>query len=215
MSLLVNEIFYSLQGESTYSGRPCVFIRLTGCNLRCSYCDTRYAYDEGIKLRLTEIHDRIKQYRCSLVEVTGGEPLAQIKTPDLVDHLINNGYEVLMETNGSLDINLVSRQCIRIMDIKCPSSGESHHFFMENLAKLENSDQVKFVIENREDYEYAREIVGHMKSRSLTISSVNFSPVFGQLEPENLAEWILADHLACRLHLQIHKYIWGPDVRGV
>ncbi len=214
MSLLVNEIFYSLQGESTYSGRPCIFIRLTGCNLRCSYCDTRYAYDEGIKLRLPEILDRMNQYRCSLVEVTGGEPLIQKKTPDLVDHLIKKGYDVLMETNGSMDINLVSNQCIRIMDIKCPSSDESDHFCLENLEKLKNSDQVKFVIKNREDYEYAI----HMKNRirkDFPPGHILFSPVSDTLTLSKLAQWIISDNMNVRYNLQLHKTIWPNKDRGV
>ncbi len=215
MTLRVNEIFYSIQGESSYAGLPCVFVRLTGCNLRCSYCDTRYAYEEGGIMEINHIFDQISPMQCRLVEITGGEPLIQEKTPILVEGLLEDGYEVLIETNGTHDISRVDDRCVKIVDFKCPSSGMSDRTDMENLDRLSPRDEIKFVMGTREDYEYAREIVGHMKSRSLTISSVNFSPVFGQLEPETLAEWILADHLACRLHLQIHKYIWGPDARGV
>jgi 7-carboxy-7-deazaguanine synthase len=153
----VNEIFYSIQGESIYSGRPCIFVRLTGCNLRCSYCDTRYAYEEGVSMELTEIINRIAAHRCRLVEITGGEPLLQSQTPILIYKLLENGYEVMLETNGSLDISRVDRRCIKIVDIKCPTSGESDKNDMENLKRLGSKDQVKFVIENRMDYEYAKE----------------------------------------------------------
>ncbi len=215
MTLRVNEIFYSIQGESTYAGRPCVFVRLTGCNLRCSYCDTQYAYDEGGILEINHIFEQIAPIGCRLVEITGGEPLIQEKTPVLIQSLLEDGYEVLLETNGSLDISRVDDRCVKIVDIKCPSSGMSEQMDMENLNRLSTNDEIKFVMGTREDYEYAREIIRHMKSHFLKINAVNFSPVFGQLAPETLAEWILADHLPCRLHLQIQKYIWGPDARGV
>jgi 7-carboxy-7-deazaguanine synthase len=215
VTLRINEIFYSIQGESSYAGRPCVFVRLTGCNLRCSYCDTQYAYEEGGAMEVNHIFEQISPMQCRLVEITGGEPLIQEKTPILVEGLLEDGYEVLLETNGTQDISRVDDRCVKVVDLKCPSSGMSDHTDMENLNRLSVRDEIKFVLGTREDYEYAREIVGFMKSRSLLISSINFSPVFGQLEPEILAEWILADHLACRLHLQLHKYIWGPDARGV
>ncbi len=215
MTLRVNEIFYSIQGESTYAGRPCVFIRLTGCNLRCSFCDTQYAYEEGGLLEINHIFEQIAPMECRLVEITGGEPLMQEKTPVLIESLLEDGYEVLLETNGSFDISRVDDRCVKIVDIKCPSSGMKERMDMENLNRLSGRDEIKFVLGTREDYEYAREIVSHMKSRFLKINSINFSPVFGQLSPEVLAEWMLSDHLPCRLHLQIHKYIWGPDARGV
>jgi len=215
VTLRVNEIFYSIQGESSYAGRPCVFVRLTGCNLRCSYCDTRYAYEEGGMLEINHIFEQIAPMQCRLVEITGGEPLMQEEAPVLIESLLEDGYEVLLETNGSLDIARVDDRCVKIVDIKCPSSGMSDHMDMENLNRLSLHDEIKFVLGTREDYEYARKILNHLNSRSLKINSVNFSPVFGQLQPETLAEWILADHLACRLHLQLHKYIWGPEARGV
>ncbi len=215
MTLRVNEIFYSIQGESTYAGRPCVFVRLTGCNLRCSYCDTPYAWEEGAVMEVNHVFEQIAPMQCRLVEITGGEPLIQEKTPILIESLLEDGYEVLLETNGSRDIGRVDHRCVKILDIKCPSSGMSDHMDMENLNRLSLHDEIKFVLGTREDYEYAREIVKHMEARSNNVSSINFSPVFGELAPETLAEWILADHLACRLHLQLHKYIWGPDARGV
>ncbi len=214
MTLLVNEIFYSIQGESLYSGRPCIFIRLTGCNLRCIYCDTAYAYEDGVKMDITEIMDKITAYNCSLVEVTGGEPLLQNKTPLLIYRLLEKGYEVMMETNGSLDIAVVDERCIKIVDIKCPASGESDKNDLENLKKLNNNDQIKFVIGNDEDYEYAKEIIDS-KCPGFPKSQILFSPVAGEMEPDQLAEWILKDNLNVRLHLQLHKIIWPDKLRGV
>ncbi len=215
MALKVNEIFYSIQGESSFAGRPCVFVRLTGCNLRCSYCDTRYAYDEGEELEIEDIVNRVASYQCPLVEVTGGEPLIQEETPVLVHRLLQEGYQVLMETNGSQDIRRVDDSCVKIIDIKCPSSGQHRHNDLRNLDWLTNHDEVKFVISHREDYEYARKILDLMDTKLLRKNRVHFSPVFGGLEPNTLAEWLLEDHLDVRLHLQLHKFIWTPDRRGV
>lgn len=214
MTLLVNEIFYSIQGESTYSGRPCIFVRLAGCNLRCSYCDTRYAYEQGVKMELTEIVSRIADYKCPLVEITGGEPLLQSDTPTLIYRLLENGYEVLMETNGSLDIRGVDGRCIKIVDIKCPTSGESDKNDMENLKRLGPKDQVKFVIENRMDYEYAKETIDS-NCPDFPEEQILFSPVSEGIAPAQLAKWILEDNLNVRLHLQIHKIIWPDRKRGV
>ena len=215
MTLHVNEIFYSIQGESSFAGRPCVFVRLTGCNLRCTYCDTTYAYEEGAVMEINHIFQQIAPLQCRLVEVTGGEPLLQKKTPFLVEGLLEDGYEVLLETNGSLDISRVDARCVKIVDFKCPSSGMSDQSDLDNLNRLSDRDEIKFVLETREDYEYARELMNYVISRSINVNTVNFSPVFGRLKPEILAEWILNDHLDCRLHLQLHKYIWGPEARGV
>ncbi len=214
MSLLVNEIFYSIQGESIYSGRPCIFVRLTGCNLRCSYCDTRYAYEQGVKMELTEIVSRIANYKCPLVEITGGEPLLQSDTPTLIYRLLENGYEVLMETNGSLDISGVDGRCIKIVDIKCPTSGESDKNDMENLKRLGPKDQVKFVIENRMDYEYAKETIDS-NCPDFPEDQILFSPMSEGIAPAQLAKWILEDNLNVRLHLQLHKIIWPDRKRGV
>lgn len=214
MSLLVNEIFYSIQGESIYSGRPCIFVRLTGCNLRCSYCDTRYAYEQGVNMELTEIMNRIAAYKCQLVEITGGEPLIQSETPVLIYRLLENGYEVMLETNGSLDISRVDGRCIKIVDIKCPTSGESNENDMENLKRLGSKDQVKFVIGNRSDYEYAKQTIDS-NCPDFPEEQILFSPVSGGMSPNRLAEWILKDNLNVRLHLQLHKIIWPDRERGV
>lgn len=215
MTLKVNEIFHSIQGESTFAGHRCIFVRLTGCNLRCSYCDTQYAYDEGEELEIDDILDRIASYQCSLVEITGGEPLIQQETPNLVNRLLAGGYSVLMETNGSQDISQVDARCVKIVDIKCPSSGESEQNDLENLNRLTDHDEVKFVIADREDYKFAKEILESRSSGFCRKCPVHFSPVFGQIEPKTLADWILEDSLNVRLQLQLHKVIWPSDQRGV
>ncbi|MEA2038486.1 MAG: radical SAM protein [Thermodesulfobacteriota bacterium] len=216
MSVLrVNEIFYSIQGESSYAGRACVFVRLTGCNLRCSYCDTTYAYDEGDDLEIDEIIDRVGSYKCRLVEVTGGEPLIQAETPSLIHDLVKQGYKVLLETNGSQDISKVHEDCVRILDIKCPSSGEEQSNDLENLSRLSDHDEIKFVIGDRGDYDYAVTILHRAKHKALRINRVFFSPVFGKMTPRTLAGWILEDHIDVSLHLQLHKLIWSHEKRGV
>jgi 7-carboxy-7-deazaguanine synthase len=214
MTLLVNEIFYSIQGESIHSGRPCIFVRLTGCNLRCSYCDTRYAYEQGVNMGITEIINRIDAHRCRLVEITGGEPLLQSQTPILIHRLLENGYEVMLETNGSLDISRVDGRCIKIVDIKCPTSGESDKNDLGNLKRLGSKDQVKFVIGDRSDYEYSKVTMGSI-SPDFPEEQILFSPVSGGISPSQLAEWILEDNLNVRLHLQLHKIIWPDKKRGV
>ena len=215
MALKVNEIFYSIQGESSYAGRPCVFVRLTGCNLRCSYCDTQYAYDEGDLMEVADVLKRTASYKCPLVEVTGGEPLIQKECPYLIHSLLEAGYEVLLETNGSRDIRKVDERCVKIMDIKCPSSGEGGKSDLKNLAFMTDRDEIKFVIGNREDYEYAKNVLVSMGRVQSGVNPVHFSPVFGKMDTELLAKWILEDHLDVRLHLQIHKIIWDPEKRGV
>ena len=207
MTLLINEIFYSIQGESLYAGLPCVFVRLTGCNVRCSYCDTRYAYEEGSKMELAEILQKVTTYHCPLIEITGGEPLLQDDTPILISELLEKGYEVMMETNGTFDISIVDKRCIKILDIKCPTSGESDKNDLENLKRLNQKDQVKFVIGSREDYEYAKNIT-KLISPELPEKNILFSPVFGKIACAKLAKWILEDNLNIRLHLQLHKIIW-------
>lgn len=215
MPLKVNEIFYSIQGESSYAGWPCVFVRLTGCNLRCSYCDTQYAYEDGSLMEVNQIIGQAAPYSCRLVEITGGEPLVQNDTPILVQNLLDHGYEVLIETNGTLDISRIDNRCVRIVDIKCPSSGMMEENDLDNLNRLTGRDELKFVLGTRKDYEYARKILKHRPVDSGWIHSVNLSPIFGQLTPKTLAEWILEDHLNVRLNLQLHKYVWGPEARGV
>jgi len=213
--LTVNEIFYSIQGESSFAGLPCVFIRLTGCNLRCSYCDTQYAYYDGEELEIQAILDRMLTYPCRLVEVTGGEPLLQAETPNLIYHLLEQGFAVLLETNGSVDISKVDSRCVRILDIKCPSSGQVQCNDLNNLQRLSNRDEVKFVIGDRVDYEFAKEILKQLEALPLDPSRIHFSPVFGRMKPDTLAKWILTDHLPVRLHLQLHKTIWDAQLRGV
>jgi 7-carboxy-7-deazaguanine synthase len=215
VALKVNEIFYSIQGESSYAGRPCVFVRLTGCNLRCAYCDTQYAYHEGREREIKDIIDLVSSYKCTLVEVTGGEPLIQKETPVLIKSLLEEGYEVLLETNGSQDISRIDPQCIRIVDIKCPASGEEARNDLENLRRLTDKDEIKFVIGDRVDYEFAKDILD-FQGRGLLIGNlVHFSPLFEKMEPRLLAGWILEDCLNVRLHMQLHKIIWDPAQRGV
>jgi 7-carboxy-7-deazaguanine synthase len=215
LSLKVNEIFYSLQGESSYAGRPCVFIRLTGCNLRCSYCDTRYAYVEGTDRELDLIIDQVSSYRCPLVEITGGEPLIQAETPALILRLLEMNFKVLLETNGSQNIQGVDDRCIKVVDMKCPSSGMKARNDLENLKKLGSGDELKFVIGNRIDFEYAKGVLDEYRKFFSPMNPVHFSPVFGELEPKLLAQWILEEHLEVRLQLPLHKILWDPNQRGV
>jgi len=207
MALSVCEIFYSIQGESTWSGYPCVFIRLAGCNLRCAYCDTRYAYSQGAPMEIGQILERVKSLQCGMVEVTGGEPLIQPETPLLITKLLGEGLTVLLETNGSIDIGALDPRCVRIVDIKCPSSGMAEENELRNLEKLTPQDELKFVLGNRADYEFSRDLLTSFPSLPC---KKNFSPVFGSLDPRTLAEWILEDHLPVRLNLQIHKIVKLP-----
>jgi 7-carboxy-7-deazaguanine synthase len=213
--LKVNEIFFSIQGESSFAGYPCAFVRLTGCNLRCSYCDTLYAYAEGDDLSIEEILHRVSGYNCSFVEITGGEPLLQEGATSLIKSLLDKGFRVLLETNGSLDISPVDPRCIRIIDVKLPSSGELESNYLNNLKQLRNNDELKFVIGGPEDYCYAKKILLMIPEDILKHITINFSPVFGRMEPRLLAEWILADRLDVRLNLQLHKIIWPSETRGV
>lgn len=209
----INEIYQSIQGEATFAGQPCIFIRTTGCNLRCEWCDTSYAFYEGQELSLEETLGQVEAYAPRLVELTGGEPLLQKEAPALVSRLIDRGYTVLIETSGSLDIRPIDPRAILIMDIKCPGSGMSEAMCWENIPALRPSDQVKFVIKDRSDYDWAVGVLD--KYPALRKQTVLFSPVFGALDPQRLAEWILEDGLPVRLQLQIHKYIWHPEARGV
>lgn len=212
--LTINEIFCSIQGESTYAGRPCVFIRLTACDLRCSWCDTPYAFYEGQKVTVDEVVNRTRAYQCPLVEITGGEPLLQEDVYALMDRLVASAHTVLLETGGQLDIGRVPAAVIKIIDIKCPGSGEADRNHWENLGKLQPHDQVKCVIRDRTDYEFARTtLCRHQLDRAC--AAVLFAPVHGVLDPRILSEWVLEDRLPVRVQLQLHKYIWGPEVRGV
>ena len=211
--LKVNEIFHSIQGESSRAGEPCVFIRLTGCNLRCSYCDTEYAFYEGSDKSIDEILNEVKIYNCNLVEVTGGEPLLQDECFELLNRLCALGFEVMLETGGSLPVDKVDDRVKIILDMKCPSSGMVKKNLYANLIWLKPADEVKFVIGSREDYEWSRTIVEEYGLAGK--QTVLFSPVFEAVEPARLAEWILEDRLKVRFQLQMHKYIWDPNKRGV
>ena len=212
-TLVINEIFHSIQGESTYAGLPCVFVRLTGCNLRCTWCDTAYAFDAGQPLSLDAIIATVQGYGCQLVEVTGGEPLLQANVLPLLARLCDLGKTVLLETSGALDIAPVDPRVIRIMDWKCPSSGESDKNRHANLRHLTAKDEVKFVIADQPDYQWAKRILSEEQLHQRC--AVLFSPVVEQLPLKTLAEWILADKLPVRLQTQWHKHIWGPTTRGV
>lgn len=209
----VNEIFFSIQGESSRAGLPCVFVRLTYCNLRCSYCDTEYAFYEGSDFSIDEIVDRVKSYNCNLVEITGGEPLMQNECLDLMKILCDSGFDVMLETSGSLPINSIDPRVMIIMDFKCPSSGMMKKNLFANIKFLKNNDEVKFVIGNREDYEWSKKIISTYElDRKCAIL---FSVVFGALEPVTLVNWILEDKLDVRFQLQMHKIIWHPETKGV
>ena len=217
----VTEIFRSIQGESTYAGLACIFVRLTGCNLRCVWCDTAYAFDGGHKMSVEQVLEAVRSLsdsdgsrRVALVELTGGEPLLQPDVHPLMDGLLESSYRVLLETSGERDISLLPSAVVRIVDVKCPGSGEGGTFRMENLAALHSQDQVKFVLADRRDYEWARQF---LREHPLAdkVAAVIFSPAFDQLHPRSLAEWILEDGLAVRLGLQLHKLIWHPNTKGV
>ena len=212
--LTINEIFHSVQGESTYAGRPCVFVRLTACDLRCSWCDTPYAFHEGRKRNLEDVLHEVEGYACPLVEVTGGEPLLQEAVYPLMESLVAMGKTVLLETGGHRSTARVPADVVTILDVKCPGSGESHRNCWENLATVRPHDEVKFVVKDRADYEYARDVIAQ---RSLVgrVAAIHLSPVHGVLDAKTLSEWVLADRLPVRVQLQLHKYIWSPDTRGV
>ena len=209
----INEIFLSIQGESTYAGRPCLFIRTTGCNLRCTYCDTEYAFYDGKDMSIDELYSVVRNSGVRLVEITGGEPLIQKDINELVKVLLKDEYEVLVETSGSLDIDIIDRRAVRIMDMKCPSSGMESKNDYANIEKLTHQDEIKFVIENKEDYDWSMSIVEKYDLNNKL--SILMSPVFDKIEPETLANWILHDKKNVRMQLQMHKYIWGSEVTGV
>ena len=211
--LRVTEVFHSIQGESTWAGYPCTFIRLTGCPLRCTWCDTEYAFYGGSDVSLEAIVDRVRSYSCPLVEVTGGEPLAQSECLPLLARLCDEGLTVLLETSGALETAGVDPRAHIILDVKCPGSGMSDRMHWPNVERLRPHDEAKFVINDRADYEWAKERVERFQIDRRC--SVLFSPVFGTMDPRQLAEWVLADRLPVRYQLQLHKLIWSPDMRGV
>jgi 7-carboxy-7-deazaguanine synthase len=213
-TLTINEIYHSIQGESTWAGWPCVFIRLTFCDLRCTYCDTEYAFYEGQKQSLDEIVKKVASFNCPLVEITGGEPLLQKNVLPLMTMLCDVGLTVLLETSGAHDIAPVDQRVHRIMDLKTPGSGEVDKNLWSNIEHLTSRDEVKFVIGSREDYEWSREKVARF-NLSERCHAVLFSPIFGRIDPREIVEWILADGLNIRFQLQMHKFIWSPTQRGV
>jgi 7-carboxy-7-deazaguanine synthase len=207
----ITEIFHSIQGESSHAGRPCTFVRLTGCNLRCVWCDSAYTFTGGETMSLDDVMARVASYGCRLVEVTGGEPLAQPESIALIKRLCDEDYEVLLETSGSIDITPVDDRAKVILDIKCPGSGEVAKNRWENLEHMRGHDEIKFVIADRDDYEWAKQIIAE---KQLTRWPVLFSPVWGVMDMKSLADWMLADRVPARFQTQLHKHIWG-DVAGV
>ena len=212
-TMRVTEIFHSIQGESTYAGLPCTFVRLTGCPLRCTWCDSAYTFHGGTEMSLNEVMERVHAYDCRLVEVTGGEPLHQPEAFSLIQRLCSEGYSVLVETSGALDVSPLDPRAHIILDVKCPGSGMMDRMDWKNLDRLTAKDEVKFVLKDRVDYEWACSILAQYDLTHRC--AILFSPVFGELDLRQLAEWILADKLAVRFQMQMHKYIWHPSMRGV
>jgi 7-carboxy-7-deazaguanine synthase len=212
--LTVNEIFYSVQGESTRAGQLCVFVRLTACDLRCSWCDTPYAFYEGTKRSIDDVVGDVERYGCSLVEITGGEPLLQDDVYPLMERFLELGRTVMLETGGHRSIARVPKPVVKIVDVKCPASGESAKNHWENLDALAPHDEVKFVIQDRRDYDFALDVIARhgLVSRC---AAILFAPVHGVLAPQTLSEWMLADGAPSRLQVQLHKIIWSPNTRGV
>ena len=209
----INEIYLSVQGESTHTGLPCVFIRLTGCNLRCSWCDTAYAFHEGKNMSIDEILQKVENFGIHLVEITGGEPLMQDNVYTLMRRLIEKGYKVMLETGGSISLERVPKDVIKIMDLKCPGSGEQEKNNLDNLKLLAPHDEVKFVILDRKDYEWSRDIIKKYKINET--AHILISPVFDKLELKEMVKWILEDRLPVRLQTQLHKIIWDKNTIGV
>ena len=222
--MVVTEIFQSIQGESTYAGRPCIFVRLTGCNLRCRWCDTAYAFYGGTRMTVEEVLERVRGFagqdgpeasgRIPLVELTGGEPMLQPDVHPLLEKLLAESYTVLIETSGERYLGALPKEVIKIMDIKCPESGEGGTFDPKNLEVLDRKDEIKFVLAGEADYQWARDFLREQRLTDI-VDTVIFSPAFGELEPRQLSEWILRDRLPVRLGLQLHKFIWEPETRGV
>ncbi len=224
----ITEIYKSLQGESTHAGLPCVFVRLTGCNLRCSWCDSEYTFQGGRKMDVEEILDEVSRLSPGggLVEITGGEPMLQREAVPLMQRLLDDSYKVLLETSGERPLERVPAEVIKIVDVKCPNSGEGDTFCMENLETLSTHDEIKFVLSSRADYDFARDFI-ERHNLAERVNAVLFSPAFRKdatgardsshclLDPQELAEWMIADNVPARLGLQLHKFIWDPAVKGV
>jgi 7-carboxy-7-deazaguanine synthase len=213
MTLNICEIFSSIQGESSYAGLPCLFVRLTGCNLRCSYCDTPYAYDKGMDMSEDAVIEKVVQAGVKLVEITGGEPLLQGEVYGLAKKLLDAGFEILVETNGSVGIADIDTRATVILDVKTPGSGMSDKMDLENLKRIKQSDEVKFVITSRHDYDWSKKIIDKYNLENKC--HILLSPAYGILRPDILAVWMLGDKLQARFNLQLHKYIFGPERRGV
>lgn len=211
----ITEIFYSIQGESSFAGLPCVFVRLTWCNLRCTWCDSEYTFKGGTEMSVEEVLAKVRSYGCKLVEITGGEPLVQKRECcELVTRLCDTGYQVLIETSGSLDASVLDARAIKILDVKCPGSGEVKRNFWPNLERLHPQDEIKFVIKDRADFDFALEVIAKY-ALDQRAPQVLLSPVWGAVEWQELAAWILASGVRARMQLQMHKLIWGPDTIGV
>lgn len=213
--LRITELFRSIQGESTHAGRPCTFVRLTGCPMRCTWCDSEYTFTGGEHFSIDSVIDRVRDFGCNLVEITGGEPLAQREAFDLIKRLCDENYEVLIETGGYVSTEDVDPRAKIILDVKCPASGEAERNHWPNLDRIRlESDEVKFVIANRGDWEFAREIIAKYELERRA-RAVLISPAWGQIDLQQLADWIAGSGMKIRMQLQLHKYIWGPDVHGV
>ena len=213
MKLKINEIFHSIQGESSYTGLPCIFIRLTYCNLRCSYCDTEYAFYEGSDMTIKEILNKIEKYPTNLVMVTGGEPLIQKGCIDLMNQLLKKNYEVMIETSGSLSLDKVPKNVIKIVDFKCPTSNMKDKNDWTIIKDINQEDEIKFVIGNRQDYDWSKEMIKEYNLNK--ICPILFSPVYDKINMEDLSKWILEDGIKVRLQIQLHKHIWDADKKGV
>ncbi|MCI0336238.1 MAG: radical SAM protein [Acidobacteria bacterium] len=211
----ITEIFYSIQGESSYAGLPCAFVRLTWCNLRCTWCDSEYTFTGGVEMAVEEIIEKVRSYCCKLVEITGGEPLVQKRECcELVKRLCDEGYTVLVETGGSLDTGVLDGRAIKIIDVKCPGSGEADRNHWANLQNLNSQDEIKFVIKDRIDFDFALDVIKKYKLAERE-PRVLFSPVWEEVDLKDLADWVLQSGVNGRMQLQMHKYIWGAETRGV
>lgn len=217
--LRITEIFHSIQGESTWAGVPCTFVRLTGCPLRCTWCDTEYAFHGGTRMGLDEILTQVRSHPAGVVEITGGEPLAHPGAFDLTDLLLAAGYTVLVETSGAFDVSPLDERAHKVMDLKCPGSGESHRNLWANLDHLTGRDEIKFVVKDRTDYDWATEVIAERglvdRLRDGSLRALLMSPVWGEMDLQPLADWILEDGLPVRFQVQVHKLIWGAEARGV
>src|SRR5690348_12548393 len=212
--MVVTEIFKSIQGESSFAGLPCTFVRLTGCNLRCHWCDTAYAFHGGQNMSPDDVLARVRGLGGKLVEFTGGEPLLQKEVEPLAARMVDEGFELLIESSGERFVGNLPRAVVKILDVKCPGSGESDKFCMDNLEAIDRKDEIKFVVDDENDYRYALDFISRNRLHE-RVQEIILSPVFGRLHPRRLAEWILRDRLDVRMGLQIHKFIWDPDAKGV